>query len=45
MLNKSNKEYYNDLIDKINKADDMSEFEKAKYVAFVSAAFDNREDS
>lgn len=45
MLNKSNKEFYNDLIAKINKADDMSEFEKAKYIEFVSAAFDNREDS
>ena len=43
MLNKSNKDFYNDLMNHIAKID-ASEYEKNKYKEFVKAAYDNKTD-
>ena len=42
MLNKSNMDFYNDLLAQIHKSD-VSEYEKKKYIEFVEAAYKNRE--
>ena len=44
MLNKTNQDFYNDLLTRIHSYD-ASEYEKAKYIEFVEAAYMNREES
>lgn len=43
MLNKSNMDFYNDLLAQIHKSN-VSEYEKKKYIEFVEAAYKNREE-
>ena len=42
ILNKTNEDFYKDLLIQIHKSD-ASEFEKDKYIEFISAAYNNKE--
>lgn len=43
ILEKSNEDFYKDLVQKITSDNGLSEFEKDKYIEFVSAAYNNNE--
>ena len=42
VLNKTNEDFYKDLLTQIHRSD-ASEFEKDKYIEFISAAYNNKE--